>query len=581
MAPDQAAAVLKEQSMGLKIKLLGEPFILDDGGASQPVRGYQAWALLVRAVLAPGPLDRRVLAAELFPDTVDPLGSLRWCLASLRKALNCADCLNGDPIRLNLPAGIEVDVMRLDRDDFDVEGAGPLLGGIEPRCSPEFSTWLLVERERIAAIVEARIRQETMRAISVEDFERAIRLAEIGVRGDSFNESAHVLLVKSLALAGRYDAAMAHVEATEQLFLAELGEKPSMALRSAARRTISSPPGGISAEAFVNSLMQSGLAALSAGAVDAGIDCLRRAVNDAEKIRDSHLQAKTTFELGTALVHAVRGYDDEGAILLRQSTELARQAGSASIASAGFRELGYVDALAGRRPAASQYLSSATSLAPDDDGLAGIHAVTGFNLVDWGKVDEGLEHFALSLDHARKAGNRRREIWSLGIGAWGLLAADRLEEADAWLELSLTLSDEQRWIAFRPWPIALLSESKIRQKQDPATLRARLEEAFATSCQLCDPCWEAAVARAMALTYEAAEDLPSASYWLTEAHRRCGRETDAYAALQVEILASQVELHVRHGQVELADAIAREWVSLAARTHSNTHVARAAKFIGR
>ena len=565
--------------MGMKIKLLGEPAILNDSGVSQPVRGYQAWALLVRVVLAPVPLDRRVLAAELFPDTVDPLGSLRWCLASLRKALNCAECLSGDPIRLNLPADIEVDVLRLDRDDFDVEGAGLLLGGIEPRCSPEFSTWLLVERERIAAVVEARIRQETMRAISVEDYERAIRLAELGVRGDSFNEGAHILLVKSLALAGRYDAAMAHVEATEELFLAELGEKPSMALRSAARRTISSPPGGISPQAFISSLMQSGLAALSAGAVDAGIDCLRRAVNDAEKIRDSHLQAKATFELGTALVHAVRGYDDEGAILLRQSTELARQAGSAGIASAGFRELGYVDALAGRRPAAAQYLSDATSLAPDDDSLAGIHGVIGFNLVDWGKVDEGLEHFAISLDHARKAGNRRREIWSLGIGAWGLLAADRLDEADAWLELSLALSDEQRWIAFRPWPIALLSESKIRQKQDPATLRTRLEEAFATSCQLGDPCWEAAVARSMALTYGAIEDLPSAQHWLSEAHRRCGRDTDAYAALQVEILANQVDLYVRQSRMELADATAREWVSLAARTHSNTHVARAAAFI--
>src|SRR5205085_9115644 len=127
-----------------------------------------------------------------------------------------------------------------------------------------------------------------------------------------FNESAHVLLVKSLALSGRYDAALEHVGATEAVFLAELGERPSAALRSAARRTISSAPGGISPEAFINSLLQSGLAALSAGAADAGIDCLRRAVGDAEKIKDGHLLARATFELGTALVHSVRGYDDEG-----------------------------------------------------------------------------------------------------------------------------------------------------------------------------------------------------------------------------------------------------------------------------
>ena len=567
--------------MGMKIKLLGEPAILDEDGTSQAVRGYQAWALLVRVVLAPGPLDRRRLATELFPETVDPLGSLRWCLASLRKALNSSECLSGDPIEANFPADVEVDVLRLDQDDFNIEEVGQLLAGMEPRCSPEFSTWLLVERERIAGIVEARIRQETMRAISIEDYDRAMRLAELGVRSDSFNESAHVLLVKSLALAGRYDAALAHVEATESVFLAELGEKPSMALRSAARRTISSPPGGISPEAFVNSLMQSGLAALSAGAADAGIDCLRRAVNDAEKTKDRHLQARATLELGTALVHSVRGYDDEGAILLRQCTELARQSGSANIAAAGFRELGYVEALAGRRPAAAGYLSNAIELAADGDSLAGIHAVIGFNLVDWGQVGEGLEHFAVSLDHARTVGNRRREIWSLGLGARGLLAANRLEEADTWLESCLALSEEQRWIAFQPWPVALLSESKVRQKNDPGPLRARLEEAFAMSCQLGDPCWEAAVARAMALTYGAADELPSALHWLTEARRRCGRDTDAYTALQVEIMASQVELYVRQGRLELADAVAREWVSLAARTHMNAHVARAAEFIGR
>lgn len=567
--------------MGRKIKLLGEPAILGADGRSQGVRGHQAWALLARVLMARGPLDRRSLAAELFPETADPLGSLRWCLASLRKALDSSECLLGDPIERSFSPDVEIDVWRLDRDDFDVEKAGQLLGDIEPRCSSEFSTWLLVERARIAGIVEARIRRETIRAIAVEDHVRAVRLAELGVRRDPFNESAHVLLVKSLALAGRYEAALQHVEATEAVFLAELGEKPSLALRSAARRTISSPPGGISPEAFVNSLMQSGLAALSAGAADAGIDCLRRAVNDAEKVKDRHLLARATFELGTALVHAVRGYDDEGSVLLRQCTELARQSGSARIASAGFRELGYVEALAGRRPAAAAYLSTATELAEEGDNLAGIHAITGFNLVDWGRTGEGLEHYALSLDHARTAGNRRREIWSLGLGAWGLAAADRLEEADAWLENCLALVEEQRWIAFRPWPVAVLSEVRLRKGHDPQNLRPLLEESFALSCQLVDPCWEAAVARVLALTYAATGDFSRAMDWLGEALKRCVRDTDGFTALHVEILATQAEISLEQGHSALAEATAREWVSLAARTHMNGHIARAVAFIGR
>ncbi|MBN9017521.1 MAG: hypothetical protein J0H11_08900 [Rhizobiales bacterium] len=565
--------------MNRMIRLLGEPAILDAEGRSQPVRGYQAWALLARVVLARAPLDRRRLAEELFPETADPLGALRWCLASLRKALETSQCLRGDPIERDFPDGITIDIRRLDEADFDVEQAGPLLGGIEPRCSPEFATWLLVERERIAGVIDARIRRDAIAAIAVSDHGRAVRLAELGARRDPYNESAHVLLVKSLACAERYEAALRHVEATEAVFADELGVKPSAALRSAARRTVSSPPAGISAATFVQSLMQSGLAALSAGATDAGIDCLRRAAYDAEKAGDTYLLASATFELGTALVHSVRGYDDEGSVLLRQSTELSRQSGYEGLAASAFRELGYVEAMAGRRPSAASYLATASEFTRDPDRLAGIHAVIGFNLVDWGQTDEGLAHYALSLDHARSAKNRHREAWSLGLGAWGLLGAGRLDEADRWLAECMKVVEAQRWLAFRPWPVAVLGETRLRQGRDPAALRPLLEEAYALSCQLGDPCWEAAIARVLALTYAATSDLALAAEWLAEARRRCTRDKDAYAALQVEILASQVEIFTAQEDGALAQTTARDWVSLAAKTHMDHHVARAAAFI--
>ena len=76
--------------MGLDVRLIGRPEIVDPSGVSRLVRGYQSWALLARLVLADRPLSRRELSAELFPDTVDPLGSLRWCLAGLRRAVGSA-----------------------------------------------------------------------------------------------------------------------------------------------------------------------------------------------------------------------------------------------------------------------------------------------------------------------------------------------------------------------------------------------------------------------------------------------------------------------------------------------------------
>jgi hypothetical protein len=69
--------------------------------------------------------------------------------------------------------------------------------------------------------------------------------------------------------------------------------------------------------------------------------------------------------------------------------------------------------------------------------------------------------------------------------------------------------------------------------------------------------------------------------WLVEAHHRCVRETDKFAALQVEILADQVEIRLRRGQAEQADSIARELLSAAARAHMDSHVRRAVEFIGK
>jgi DNA-binding SARP family transcriptional activator len=567
--------------MPLQIHLIGRPAIIDADGKEQSLRGHQAWVLLARILLSKRPLDRRVLAGELFPDVSDPLGALRWCLGSIRKATGVVDSLKGDPIRLNLPEDAQIDVFRLNHPGFVVDDLGEFLEGIEPRCSLELSTWLLVERESIASAMEELIRDRTLRALSAGDNRSAIRLAELGVRRSPFDESAHILLVKSLTDAGRHTSAYEHIDSVEKTFIAELGERPSAALWSAARRTIAAPPAGVRPQAVVKSQMESGLAALAAGATDAGIDCLRRSVAAAERVADRHLSATATLELGVALVHSIRGHDDEGAILLRQSIALAEECGARALAAKAYRELGYVEALAGRRPAAASILQRGLELADDAEARSGIHAVAGFNLIDWGNLSEGLEHYERSLSNARSAGSRRREIWALGLGAWGLLAAGRFQEAEEWLQKCLVMIDEQRWVAFRPWPLAILAEARLRQQHEPASLRAGLEDAFALSCQIGDPCWEGISARSMALTYIATDELQLAGQWLLEARGRCVRETDTYAALLVTIVADQMKLSLRVGQAKQAEDFARELIRLATRSHMNGYVSLAQNFVRR
>jgi len=561
------------------VRLLGRPAIFDGMGREQAVRGHKAWALLARILLSRRPLSRQALAAELFADADDPLGSLRWCLASLRRALGDPHSLAGDPVALGLPEGTTVDIWSLDGEAFEVEEAGPLLEGAEPRATPEFSTWLLIERERMESLVEARLRQDTIRAMATGDHERAIHLAEIGVRRSPLDEGAHVRLVKSLAMAGRHAAAVRHVEAAEATFLAELGEKPTPALRSAARASVVSAPAGISGAVFVNTLIRSGLAALSAGAADAGIECLRRAVHDSVETDAPLVQSRALFELGSAIVHFVRGATDEGAVMLRQAAELARRNGDPGVTAAALRELGFIEFKAGRRPIAAGLLSEALEIEPGEGDRGGIHAVAGINLVHWGRIDKGLAELDLSLEWACTTGNPRREIVALAYGAWGLLAAGLAEEADRRLRRCLHLVDDQRWMAFRPWPVAMLAESAVLQGRETKTLLPGLEEAFALSCQLGDPCWQAAAARAMALTFAVGGQLGGAQDWLAHARQRCIRDPGVNVAIHVEILADQTRISAEQGHGELADAFAREWLSLAARTHMDGHVERAAAFV--
>lgn len=441
---------------------MGEPAILDEHGQRCELRGNQAWAVLARILLSKKPMDRRRLSAELFADTADPLGTLRWCLAALRRAFDEPTAFRGDPIQRELPPGVRVDLNAYESGQEIPQEIGDLLDGVEIRGSTSFSTWLLVERQRVAGVVEESLRRSCLTALSRGDVAAALRFAEQGVRRAPFDEAFHVLLVKSFAAAGRMEAALAHVAATEAAFRAELGVAPSPALRSAARRTIMAPEAGVSHISHARSLLEAGKAAISAGAVDAGIETLRRAVHESEEAGSLPLRGEALIELGTALVHAVRGYDDEGAVLLHQAAELANEGGLPVQRAAALRELGYLDALAGRRTSAATYLADASACAEAPGDLAGIHSVIAFNLVDWGRVEEGLAVYDHALELARSAGNRRREAWCLGIGARGWLEADKPDEALLWLDECLRLTEDLRWVAFRPWAVALRAHPRRR-----------------------------------------------------------------------------------------------------------------------
>lgn len=145
-------------------------------------------------------------------------------------------------MRIDLPQGTEVDVLALRSGKNGLpDDIGDLLEGVEPRCGAEYSTWLLIAREQIAASISARLRQETLQAIAGGNYDRAICLSENAVRRDSYNEGAHILPVKSLKHAGSLDAAKRHMEDTSRLFELELGVAQRGRRRDGSRHRLPAP----------------------------------------------------------------------------------------------------------------------------------------------------------------------------------------------------------------------------------------------------------------------------------------------------------------------------------------------------
>ena len=222
----------------------------------------------------------------------------------------------------------------------------------------------------------------------------------------------------------------------------------------------------------------------------------------AEATDNLSLQAEALTELGTALIHSVRGQDDEGVIHLRRAEELALQAQNRAVACWAVLEQCYAEALAGRRPNAARLSERAFGLADDDPHrLAAAHAFAGFNLADWGRYAEADRAYEMSLAIARKGGAARREGWALGLGAWGKLRGGK----PTWQRngrASIELCNRLDWLSFRPWPEAVLAEAELAAGGNPADIRDRLQATLAMACQLSDPCWEAATCRAIALCHQ-------------------------------------------------------------------------------
>ncbi len=365
--------------MAIEARLLGPPLVTRDGVVYAAPRGKKVWALFAYLALSQQPPTRQQLADLLFPDAEDPANALRWNLSELRRLLGGPDTVgSGATVGLRLPIDTTIDVRVLQAgtsaDAVALPGLGrELLEGVRVEASAGFAAWLLGERRRLQSIGGAVLREGALRALAAGNERSAVELATRLVGADPLDEDAHVLLVRAFAATGDESAVQQQLTASAELFRVELGEDIAPALYAAARIGSAPPRAPGDTRAAAEAHLESGEAALGAGAFDVGLEELRAAVDAAAG--DPGLEATMLFSLGSALVHAAHGRDEDGSAALHRAIAAADASGDRRTSAAAHRELGYVELLRADYARGLVLLQRAEELADDDELGALSHPV--------------------------------------------------------------------------------------------------------------------------------------------------------------------------------------------------------------
>jgi DNA-binding SARP family transcriptional activator len=539
--------------MALSVQLLGPPVVrLGDRDAPAP-RDRKTWGALAYLLLSERPVPRQRLAELLFPEVNDPLAAVRWVLASVRRLLGAEVELAGDPVRLRRPPTMVVDADVVARARWNEAVSVPtldreLLEGVGFDALPTFDLWLTGERRRLRAAAAAVLREAALASLA-RDADRAVQYGERLVALDSFDENHHVVLVQTLMTAGRTDEAARQVDACTALFEAELGTAPSGALRDALA-TRPAEAGWVPTSASVRAQLEAAESAITAGSWAEGINLFRRAERDARKLGVPALHARCLVALGSALVHAARGHDEEGAASLHDGGELAAEAGEPSLAATAWRELAYVEMLRARYDRARRWLdraATAAATAGDEPAeQAWIALLSGAVRTDTGDYQGALGDLTAAVERADAAGLGAPAAFARSfLGRLHLLRGE-LDRAAEVLTRSIQQAREAAWTSLVPWPESLLAEVEL-ERGDIARAEDLFEHAFAMGRQLGDPCWESMGARGLGLVAVRRGDVDRALPMLEDAPRFCRRLPDAYLWIEAYGLDALCSVAVARG----------------------------------
>ena len=425
---------------------------------------------------------------------------------------------------------------------------------------------------------ESLVQEAAREQLARGDLDRARELALLAVGLDPLHEDHHAMLIRIYRLSGDEEAARRQFDAWSRTAGRELGTTPGPAVLLAMKeqpRSAAAPDA-----ASIAAVREVGVAAVKAGAIQAGISSIEAAVRMADAAGIPSVRVETRLSLGEALIHTQGELVDAGLATLAEAERIAVDSGDLEAAARARAELGLVDFRRASYGRSVHRLEQVLAV-PGTSQTTRVKAMIYLGSVASDRADY-LRAGAL-LDEARAAavelGDRRSEAFSLSMLGRVALLRGRLDVAERQLEAAVELVEAEYWLSFLPWPQALLGHVRLAAG-DPARARTCLEQAVARARQLNDPCWEAIAARGLALLRQSEGDQAGALEALVEARATANRLADPYVWLDVYLLDAMCTV-----AVPLGDERAATWVeemhSSAARAGMRGLLARAVAHRGR
>ena len=302
----------------------------------------------------------------------------------------------------------------------------------------------------------------------------------------------------------------------------------------------------------IQAVTEAGVAAISAGALVAGVSSFENAVGLADRSGVDSERISTRLVLAEALIHTLGGLDEAGLTTLTEAEHIAVAHGDREAITRVQAEAGYVDFLRGRYDRAERSLTQVLAEHVTSPSVRA-KAITYLGSVasDRAEYPRAVALLQGAVHASRDVDEPRREAFALAmLGRVSLLRGD-LAGATELLAVAGDLAERDHWLSYLPWPQALLGQTWLSLGDLDAAARA-LEQSFARACQIGDPCWEGISARGLAMLAEAQGEVDRAFAVLLDARARATRLADPYVWLDVHILDALCEIGRRHGHPQTA-----------------------------